>query len=81
MKRALFSTLVVALAMSATAVASATVQSCPQQVDRTYYSDATYTEVVGDLFIDCDRIVYRTGQVTPYMIETYLPCNCGPYEW
>ncbi len=78
MKRALFAATVATLAMTSTAVASATVKVCPQQVDRTYYSDATLTEEVGTIYIDCDRIVYRTGQVTPYFIETYLPCHCGP---
>ncbi|WP_435995424.1 DUF6289 family protein [Brevundimonas sp. LjRoot202] len=67
--------------MTATAVASATVQNCPSQVDRTYYSDATLSEDVGSIYIDCDRQIYRTGQITPYFTENYLPCNCGPIEW
>ena len=75
-KSVLFAVLALAT-FSAGSVASSTLL-CPQQTDRTYYSDAAMTEVAGEVFIDCSGTLYRWGRVTAYSTVNYLPCNCGP---
>ncbi|MEH6699787.1 MAG: DUF6289 family protein [Brevundimonas sp.] len=81
MRIALFSISLLGCVLAGSAAQSGSNLPCPQIVDRTYYSDASMTEEIGTVYIDCDRKVYRTGRTSPYFVESYLPwCNCGPFE-
>ncbi len=45
--------------------------------ERSYYSDATYTVLVGERITTCQGQVYSWGVVTPYRISACEPCGGG----
>jgi hypothetical protein len=52
-----------------------TVQACPpQQIEYTYYTDATYTVSCGSKIITCSCGVYPSGCVTNYYTIDWYDC-------
>ncbi len=45
--------------------------------ERSYYSDATYTVLVGERITTCQGQVYSWGVVTPYRLSACEPCGGG----
>ena len=49
---------------------------CLERARYLYYSDATYTTVVGEDYCECRRLAEHTGQRTPYVQVLYAePCD------
>ena len=48
------------------------------EVEITYFSDATYTDEVGYTFRGCEGSVYREGQRTAYAVRSVTPCESNP---
>lgn len=40
-----------------------------------YYSDDTYSVLVGEAGDNCDGQTYQSGEVTPYKLHFLAPCN------
>ena len=45
------------------------------EVEKLYFSDATYTNDVGDVFRGCDGSVYRQGTTSSYRVTLSTPCT------
>jgi hypothetical protein len=45
------------------------------EVEKVYFSDATYTNDVGDVFRGCDGSVFRQGTTSSYKVTLSTPCN------
>ncbi len=51
------------------------------EVDTTYYSDATFTQEVGERILACQGGIYREGKVSRFVVSTVTPCHTsGPIE-
>jgi hypothetical protein len=69
------------------AIVSASAYAFPtESYDYEYYSDANYTEQVGERVLSCDGRSYKWGIETPYRIGTTNKCEFyggppfGPYN-
>jgi hypothetical protein len=43
----------------------------------TYYSDASYSQVVGTAYVACNGLCTQQGTTSPFEIEEYLDPCCG----
>ena len=50
------------------------------EVETEYFSDATYTKEVGDIFLSCQGGVYREGKTSRYRVKSSTPCHGGPQQ-
>jgi len=48
-----------------------------QEVETTYFSDATFSVEVGSSFLGCNGSHARSGRTTRYMVKTSTPCHSG----
>lgn len=51
-------------------------RSCPKTIDRTYYSDASHTVVVGSCTTACNRVTNCSGVQTAFSTVETEPCPC-----
>ncbi len=45
------------------------------QVERTYFSDASFSEVIGDSVLNCSGQLFLTGQSSAYSTIELVPCK------
>ena len=71
------------IALSLFALAALTVparessaRACAKVIDRTYYSDATKTVIVGYCTTACNRVTNCSGTQTAYWTQVTEPCPC-----
>lgn len=80
-RRSVAIALALAFVVSAAAgfFAAGTAEALPcNEVERTYYSDATYSTVVGERILFCNGQTWKWGIVTSYVQVFSFPCgNCG----
>lgn len=80
-RRSVLVALVLAFAVSAVAgfFTAGTTYALPcNEVERIYYSDATYSTVVGERILFCNGQTWKWGSVTSYVQVYSTPCgNCG----
>lgn len=60
--------------MSVFSITASAIASRTSAPDYTYYSDATYTQVVGEKEYGCNGGYTLTGTVTAYYTVIYVPC-------
>jgi uncharacterized protein DUF6289 len=66
----------VLLALSLLAASPRTSSATGTYCETAFYSDATYTTIVGERIKNCDNSVYTWGTTSPYKITA---CEaCGP---
>lgn len=53
----------------------AAIAACPDAARVNYYSDATYTTLVGTCWHDCCRLWTCTGQLTDFYTVRKRPCD------
>ena len=72
--------MIVMIAILACLPSTLTVQALPgSSVETTYYSDATYTDIVGSRIIGCNGVSYISGVRTQWYDRYSESCESGSY--
>ncbi len=64
----------VAVSMVGLTIATDAMALPDYSIERSYYSDATYSTVTGEWSRECSGFTHSWGAVTPYYIDIQDPC-------